>query len=233
MVVGIRIRYRSGPVNLYHCCVPKTGSQWIGKILSNPTVYSYSGLKAYNYHSKLSGGYDPRNISDRTFTEPFPKGSVITPPYISFNNFVTIAKPRTLQSLLCDVRSTSLISWYFSMRHSHTILGNIPKLRATLDHMSFHDGILFAMDHLNRSGSLSALSFLGRCSQNRSYVLLVRFEDLIVLAGEEVFGKLFQHCDIRMSRKQLRVLLTKYSFRAPSGRQPGQEDIRHHYRKGH
>jgi hypothetical protein len=63
-------------------------------------------------------------------------------------------------------------------------------------------------------------------------VVLVRFEDLIGLASENVFEELFRHCDIRMPRKQLRKLLTKYSFRALSGRPPGQEDINHHYRKG-
>src|SRR5438094_804666 len=56
MIVGIRIGYRSGPVNLYHCCVPKTGSQWIGKILSDPIFYRYSGLEGYHYQTSLPGG---------------------------------------------------------------------------------------------------------------------------------------------------------------------------------
>jgi hypothetical protein len=220
-------------VNLYHCCVHKTGSQWIRNILSDPIAYKYSGLKGYHYQSSLAGGNDSRNISHRTFTEPFPRGTIVTPLYIVFDNFKTLPKPEDYKAffVIRDPRDI-LISWYFSIRHSHTILGNVSTLRATLDRMSFHDGILFAMDHLNRSGHFGLLASWINAPRTDPNVLLVRFEELIGAASEEIFEKLFKHCDIHMPRKQLYVLLEKYSFKALSGRRPGQEDVNHHYRKG-
>ena len=226
-------RDRCGLVNLYHCCLPKTGSQWIGKILSDPTVFAYCGLKSHNYQSKLAGRYDPRNIIDRTFTEPFPTGSIVTPLYISFDNFLAIPKPEHYKAffVMRDPRDI-LISWYFSMKHSHTALGNVVKLREILDGMSFHEGISYAMEHLNDRGYFQALASWIDAPRRDPNTLVVRFEDLIGPASEEVFGILFKHCDIRMPRKQQCGLLEKYSLKALSGRRPGQEDMRHHYRKG-
>jgi Sulfotransferase domain len=232
-IEDMEIAHRSESVNLYHCCVHKTGSQWIRSILSDPIVYKYSGLKGYHYQSGLAAGNDSRDISHRTFTEPFPRVTIVTPLYLFFGNFTTLPKPENYKAffVMRDPRDI-LISWYFSMRYSHIILGNVPKLRATLDRMSFDDGILFAMDHLNRSGHFQLLASWIDAPRTDPNVLLVRFEDLIGSASEEVFGKLFEHCDILMPRKQLCVLLAKYSFRALSGRRPGQEDTKHHYRKG-
>ena len=232
-IEGMGITHRSESVNLYHCCVHKTGSQWIRNILSDPIVYKYSGLKGYHYQSSLAGGSDSRNISHRTFTEPFPRVTIVSPLYIFFGSFTTLPKPENYKAffVMRDPRDI-LISWYFSMRHSHTILGDVAKVRATLDHMSFHDGILFAMDHLNRSGHFQLLGSWVDAPKTDPNVLLVRFEDLIGPTGEEVFGMLFKHCDIRVPRKQQCALLERYSFKALSGRRPGQEDIKHHYRKG-
>src|SRR5918996_430534 len=232
-IEGMEIAHRSESVNLYHCCVHKTGSQWIRNILSDPIVYKYSGLKGYHYQSSLAGGNDSRDISQRTFAEAFPRLTIVSPLYIPFGSFTTVPKPEKYKGffVMRDPRDI-LISWYFSMRHSHTVLENVRKVRETLDGMSFHDGILLAMDHLNTSGHFQVLDSWVDAPRTDPNVLLVRFEDLIGLASENVFEELFRHCDIRMPRKQLCKLLTKYSFRALSGRPPGQEDIKHHYRKG-
>jgi hypothetical protein len=228
-----QIKRRSESVNLYHCCVHKTGSQWIRNILSDPIVYKYSGLKGYHYQSSIAGGSDSRAIGQRTFAEPFPVATIVTPLYIPFGSFATVPKPESYKGffVMRDPRDI-LISWYFSMRHSHTALENVRKVRETLDRMSFDDGILLAMDHLHGSGHFQVLDSWVDAPRTDPNVLLVRFEDLIGLANENVFEELFGHCDIRMPRKQLRKLLARYSFRALSGRSPGQENINHHYRKG-
>jgi Sulfotransferase domain len=226
-------RNRCKLVNLYHCCLPKTGSQWIGKILSDPAVYAYSGLKSHNYQSQLPGRYDPRNIIDRTFTEPFPKGSIVTPLYISFDNFVAIPKPEHYKAffVMRDPRDI-LISWYFSMKHSHTALGNVVKLREILDAMSFHEGISYAMAHLNDRGYFQALASWIDAPRRDPNTLVVRFEDLIGTASVQVFDTLFRHCDVHMPQNILRRLLTKYSFEALAGRKQGEERKEEHYRKG-
>jgi hypothetical protein len=230
---GMETAYRSESANVYHCCVHKTGSQWIRSILSDPQVYKYSGLKGYHYQSGLAGGSDSRDVSHRTFTEPFPAATVVTPLYIFFDSFRALPKPEHYKSffVMRDPRDI-VVSWYFSVRYSHTVLANVSKLRTTLEDMSPRDGILFAMDHLNRSGHFQLLDSWVDAPRTDPNVLLLRFEDLIGPASQEVFESLFTHCDIRMPRKPLSVLLAKYSFRALAGRRPGQEDVNHHYRKG-
>jgi len=233
MIVGIRIGYRSGPVNLYHCCVPKTGSQWIGKILSDPIFYRYSGLEGYHYQTSLPGGHDSRKISDRSFAAPFPKGTIVTPLYISFDNFTSLPKPERYKAFFVtrDPRDI-LISWYFSIKHSHALLGNISKLREILNGMSFDDGILYAMEHLDSSGHFQALASWVDGSRTDPNALVIRFEDLTGSTSVEVFEALFRHCDIHVPQKILRRLLTKYSFEALAGRKRGEERKEEHYRKG-
>src|SRR5437773_8915442 len=116
MIVGIRIGYRSEPVNLYHCCVPKTGSQWIGKILSDPIFYRYSGLEGYHYQTSLPGGHDSRKISDRSFAAPFPKGTIVTPLYISFDNFTSLPKPERYKAFFVT-RESARHSYFMVLLH--------------------------------------------------------------------------------------------------------------------
>jgi Sulfotransferase domain len=223
----------STPMNVYHCCVPKTGSQWIRKILSDPLASQYSGLNTYHYQSKLPGKRDSRPIKDRVFAEPFPIGSVISPLYISFESFTFLPKPQVYRAFFVqrDPRDI-LVSWYFSMKHSHPILGNIPQLRQTLNAARFEDGILYAMEHLHRSGHFEALASWIDAPKSDPNAAVFRFEDLIGPTSLDVFSALFKHCNIFIPRDVLKGILTKYSFQALSGREQGDERPEAHYRKG-
>jgi hypothetical protein len=228
-----RIQYHSGAANVYHCCVHKTASQWIRKILSDPVVHRYSGLKPYHYQSKLYGGRDSRPLKERVFVEPFPTGTIISPLYISFENFEGIPKPEPYKAFFVqrDPRDI-LVSWYFSVRYSHTLSENIAQQRQALSAMSFDDGILYAMDRLHCSGHFQTLASWIDAPKRNPNAVLVRFEDLIGPARVEVFDALFKHCDIYMPRHVLDRLLTEYSFEALAGRKPGEENKEAHYRKG-
>lgn len=221
------------PANVYHCCVHKTGSQWIGKILSDPFVQRHAGLKPYHYQSKLYGGRDPRPLQSRVFVEPFPTATIITPLYISFENFESIPKPELYKAFFVqrDPRDI-LISWYFSVRYSHTPSENIARQRQVLSAMSFRDGILYAMDHLNHSGHFHALASWVDAPKRNPKIMLVRFEDLIGSASLHIFEVLFKHCDICLPRNMVEQLLTEYSFEALAGRKAGEENKEAHYRKG-
>jgi hypothetical protein len=232
-IFGSAIQYHSSAINVYHCCVHKTGSQWIRKIFCDPLVYRYSGLKPHHYQSKLPGGRDPRNVNARVFSEPFPTGTIVSPLYISFECFSTIPKPQHYRAFFVsrDPRDT-LVSWYFSVRYSHTPMGEIPRIRKVLNDLPLHDGISYALDFLHSRGHFQALDSWVDATQSSANLLVVRFEDLIGSFSEEIFESVFRHCDIHMPHKVLRRLLAKYSFEALSGRKRGEEKKEAHYRKG-
>lgn len=230
---GSTFQYRSSAANVYHCCVHKTGSQWIRKTLSDPVVYRYSGLKPYHYQSNLSEHRDSRDIKDRIFTEAFPMGTIISPLYISFENFTALPKAEPYKAFFVqrDPRDI-LVSWYFSIRYSHTASENIAQQRQALSAMSFDDGILYAMDRLHRSGHFQALRSWIDAPKHNPNVALIRFEDMIGPASLDVFDALFKHCDISLPRNVLDGLLARYSFEALTGRKQGEEEKQAHYRKG-
>jgi hypothetical protein len=219
-IAGSGIQYRSSAANVYHCCVHKTGSQWIRMIVSDPVVQRYSGLKPYHYQSNLPGKRDGRDIRARTFTDPFPTGTIISPLYISFENFEGIPKPELYKAFFVqrDPRDI-VISRYFERRKA-------------LSSMSFDEGIVHIMDDLHRSGHFQALESWINASKGDRNTKVVRFEDLIGPFNRDIFDALLKHCDICMPRNILDRLLTKYSFEALTGRQQGEEKKESHYRKG-
>ena len=62
------IAHRSAAENIYHCCVHKTASQWIARILSAEETYRGCGLRTHRYQRELPGGADTRK-------SPHPKSS--------------------------------------------------------------------------------------------------------------------------------------------------------------
>src|SRR5215212_3669825 len=79
---AVGTRHATDVENIFHCCVHKTASQWVRKILADERTYKYSGLEAYNYQRDWPGGVDTRPITERKFTEPFPTHTIVTPIYI-------------------------------------------------------------------------------------------------------------------------------------------------------
>lgn len=118
------------------------------------------------------------------------------------------------------------------MRYSHAVLGDVAQLRQTLNAMSVDNGILYAMDHLQRSGHFHALASWIDAPNRNPNTLVIRFEDVIGPASLEVFDSLFKHSDIGVPRNVLEGLLAKYSFEKLSGRERGKEQKQSHYRKG-
>ena len=228
------VKYRSSATNIYHCCVHKGGSQWIKKILSDQRTYRYSGLVPYTYQVRLPGRCDPRKITERTFDEPFPRNTIVTPLYIVFENFEAIPKPENYKAfyVMRDPRDL-IVSKYFSTRHSHPPIGRIPQIRELLNNMSFKDGMLYVIEYFHDRGRYATLRSWIDLSSRDENVLLFRFEDLSANDNLEFFKKLFHHCDIRMPEEVLSQLIYDYSFkRLSSGRTKGEADKSSHYRKG-
>ena len=227
------VHHKSENENVFHCTVHKSASQWIRSILSDERVYRYSGLSSYQYTQEMPGGFDPRKVTERSFDKPFPRRTFITPLYIDYDGFGKIPKPHKYKAffLMRDPRDL-LISWYFSVKYSHALIGNMGRLREELQRLEIEDGLLYVIDFLEDYGTFKAQRSWAGSSMTDPAVLLVKYESLISPDKASYFRELLNHCDIRVPEHLLQELLDAYSFERLSGRKRGEEDQHAHYRKG-
>ncbi|HOI94191.1 MAG TPA: sulfotransferase domain-containing protein [Syntrophobacter fumaroxidans] len=228
----VAVLHQSSNVNIYHCCVHKTGSQWIISLLTDLTTYRYSGLGHFEYQSVFYDGYDPRRMTERNFSEPFPVRTIVSPLYIDYHNYRNIPKSGKHKAfyVIRDPRDV-LVSWYHSARYSHIPIGEIPALRRTLAGLSLVDGILYSIDHLEDFGMFSAMRSWADNAGNDPNVRMVRYEDLAT-NRLEVFVELFHYLDIPIPDHLLSGLIDAYNFKRLSGREQGVENRESHIRSG-
>jgi len=228
------VMHRSVAENIYHCCVHKTASQWIARILAADETYRASGLHTYRYQRELPGGADIRKIGERTFDKPFPPHTIVTPIYIGWENFIAIPKPSSWRAffVMRDPRDI-LVSWYFSWKHSHPVMSDIGEQREKLNAASEDEGLCYGIEQLHEQGLFAALRSWIDASKRSPNAAVFRYEDLIDANQLAVFQKLFAHCDIAMPEEKLREVLAANSFAAlAKGRERGVEDVTSHLRKG-
>ena len=231
---ALQAKHVSAAENVYHCCVHKTASQWIRKILHDQRTYQYCGLEVYNYEQELPGGVDTRRITERTFVKEFPRRTIVTPIYIDLPGFEQLPKPENFRAFFVprDPRDV-VISWYFSVKLSHKVMGLIGEVREKLQVLSEEEGLNYVIEFVESRGLFAALRSWQRGLATEPRAAIFRYEDL---TGDNQFAawqKLLAHCDIAMPEKMLREVLQEYAFSAlTKGRERGTEDVKAHLRKG-
>lgn len=218
--------------NIYHCCIQKTGSQWLKKIFSDPLVYELTGMKAFNPQRNFLGGDPIRDVIEN----PFPPGTIVTPFYVDYEDFKKIPKPPDWKAffVMRDPRDF-LISWYQSVRYSHPLNPYIKEQRKILKKMSDREAVTYLISTIFDKHNVQYNAMKNWYSEGKKdeFVLLLRYEDLISPAGPDFFAELFDFFQVDIKKEQLDKLLGKYSFRKLSGgREPGEENRKKHYRKG-
>ena len=218
--------------NVFHCCLHKSGSQWIRRLAKDARMYRFSGLRDHHYQSTMPGGHDPRPVNERSFDEPFPLRTFVTPIYIDYRNYRAIPKPDSARGFFVtrDPRDI-VVSWYFSSMYSHRLMGDLSDVRGTLADLDPVSGLRYSIRHLADFGVFDAQrSWLD--SGDDDTVTVVRFEDLIGEDSFRAFRDLFDHCRIPIPDDELADMLDAYSFERLSGRAQGEEDPHTHFRKG-
>jgi hypothetical protein len=212
--------------NVYHCCVWKTGSQWITSLLSDPVTYQYSSLGHYD---PSRYGADMREIptDEREYRRPFPAGTAVGPLYISFGAYQRISKegPSRALFVIRDPRDI-IVSWYHSAKTTHIVEKDSESLlyrsRKKLQRVSLEEGIKHSIDHLTYYNTFDAMRSWVQ-QKDREDVLILRFEDIAQSNNFDEFRKLFNFFDIQITDDKLQDLLYAYSFERLTGRKRGEE----------
>ena len=227
------VTYRSRYLNVYHCCIGRTGSQWLRRLFSDFRIYRLSGLRTYTYQHTWPGRIDPRLLTERTFDHPFPAQRIVTPLYFSFDNFRDLPKPDRYRACFVYRNPRDIVvSGYFLRRNTDT-LGNTAEDRAYLQRATEEEGLLYIIDRAERRGVFEAFRSWSDAGSADENVKLFRFEDLTGPDGFHAIEELIASCDIALDEPKLRSLLERTSFRRLSGgRGRGQADKASHYRSG-
>ncbi len=229
-----RVEHPSPLANVYHCCVHKTGSQWLTAVLSDLVTYRYSGLLGYQYQIRRREGYDPRPITSRVFPQGFPARTIVTPLYLDYGNFRSMPKAEPYRAVFVqrDPRDVT-VSWYFSARFSHLEMGDIPAMRERLTGMDKERGLIEVIRYLEGQGLYEALgSWVTPEAAADPTVLVISYEELASPRSGELFREVYDHLGIPVPEDEMAELVDAYSFARLSGRKQGEVDPRSHVRKG-
>jgi hypothetical protein len=219
--------------NVYHCCTHKSASQWMKALLNDPITFRHSGLDVFTYQSEWRDGYDPRPYYERHFSRPFPDQTFASPLYLHYSCFRQIPKPENHRAffILRDPRDV-VVSWYFSMKLSHPLVGNVSNIRQELKDRKKPDGLRYCIKYLSEHGLFDAQRSWVRADDPNTQVF--RYEDL---TGDDQLqamrSLLVEHCAIPIPDSELRRLLKGHAFsKKADGRERGEEHERSHQRKG-
>ncbi len=199
---------------VFHITHWKAGSQWLHKILQ-----AAAGERIV----------PPRLGEGQFLYDPIRPGGVYPTVYVTQEQFRSVSAPANARKFVVirDLRDT-LVSGYFSLRHSHAIMNSASAdLRAQLEALSMEEGLLLLMERWLPSCAAIQASWI------ESGERIVRYEDLLERDAEILEEILIDHCGLGIERARLREIVEQNRFTQVSGgRAQGEEDVNAHERKG-
>lgn len=191
--------YKSrGVDNIYLCTIQKSGSQWLRKLLSDELVTKKTNLKLYPAH----------RYEYNEFVDSFPRGVTVQGLYLSYEQYLEISKPPKFKTiyLIRDPRDI-VVSWYYSMRDSHGLIGHVRRHREALSKLNQEDGINYCIDALAVKFSYLRSWF---AAEDKSNVLMLRLESV----ESDPLGSVktvFDFLGVSISHDSIHELSSRYS----------------------
>lgn len=222
---GFRVIQRSPYGNIYHCCTQKTASQWFRRVLCDPVLYRYTGLKPYRYRQL--------GLREAQFDEPLPPRTIAIHLYVDFGTYAAIPKPSRYKTffILRDPRDI-VVSWYYSAKYSHKLVDPIPELRRNLEQLDFQEGLNYLIDAWDGFGLFEAQRSWVTSAKEQQEAKVFRYEDFAE-DNRQFLSNLLDYLEIEMPEREFDALYGRHEFsQLAKGRQQGVEDPQSHFRKG-
>lgn len=212
--------YKSNLDNVYLASVQKTGSQWFSAVFSDTRIRAYTKLRLFPQH----------RYEWDDFHKIFPKGTIVPGLYMSYDLYEEISKSTKYKTIyiLRDPRDIT-VSWYWSMKESHALMGKVGKYRDAISKMDFDEGLHYCIDALTTKYAAIRTWAL---NWDDDSILLVRFEDL-VNDPRSVLDSINEFCDFNISGDILTEVSDFYSKDNMRKRDMDKRDNKteSHYRK--
>jgi lipopolysaccharide transport system ATP-binding protein len=231
---------------VFHVTHWKAGSQWAYAVLqacAPERIVKPKVKVAHFYEDAILPGkiyptvYAPRNRFEATLWPGDGASGAVQPPSSNdpaaaqnHYNFEVLKQPAKVFVVIRDLRD-ALVSLYFSLKVSHPLISeNVAEGHRKLNEMKTEeDGLLYIIDERGKASANIQSSWLP--ARQSGDVLFLRYEDLIANEQQE-FSKIIEYCQINISAKKLTEIVNNNSFNKRAGRNPGDEDVSSHFRKG-
>lgn len=200
---------------VFHITHYKAGSRWIHRILR-----ACVNDRMIVVHDEMS----------EFLMDPIEAGRVYSSLYLTRDQFESVSLPGDWRRfvIIRDLRDT-LISGFFSLKISHASfeVEDVTDFRHRLQGMGFEEGLIQTLREWLPVNAEIQQSWVDAGEP------LIRFEDLLERGAEILEPTLLDRCELGVPRGKLRRAIRAQSFeRLSGGRQPGEEDVASHYRKG-
>lgn len=183
--------------NIYATTIQKAGSQWSKALFDHDLVRAATGMATFPQFR-----YDQDQFRSR-----FPAACFVPGLYLSYQAYLAIEKPPPYRTFYIarDPRDI-VVSWYFSVRDTHRLTGDISTLRQRLQSLSFHDGLLFSIERLTQP-----ILGMGTWLQvEEPEVAFFRLEEFSSRPEVEV-RRLLEHCRVKLSDTDFEQVLRQTS----------------------
>jgi hypothetical protein len=196
---------------VFHVTHAKAGSTWINHILRDSfdePVFPRFGGRVESYE------WEP--------------GTVYPAIFLDYETFQTLerAEDSIVFYVIRDIRDT-LVSLYFSLRYTHTEVGNpqVTEFRKMVAGMDDREGLL----HVFRTRSDRLVKM--QKSWLNSRVPILKYEEMIATGGG-VFPGFLERLGVAVDRDRMETAIQRHDFKNAFGRNLGERDDRSHGRQG-